>query len=82
MTPKMCYRKFHTGTKNAEFYSDFQTFEKVAKRLNQKNLCGGELLNTVLKDVKPHNSFPLFCRKLYATFSTDSESAAILPRSQ
>jgi hypothetical protein len=44
------------GTKNAELNADFKSIEKVAKRLDLKNLEGRELTHTVLKDEKYHNS--------------------------
>ncbi len=36
--------------KNAEFYADLKSVEKVAKRLTWKKLEGRELLHTALKD--------------------------------
>jgi hypothetical protein len=45
------------GTKNAELNTDFKSIEKVAKRLALKKVEGRELMHTVLKDEKYHNSY-------------------------
>jgi hypothetical protein len=45
------------GTKNEELNADFKSIEKVAKRLDLKNLEGRELTHTVLKDEKYHNYY-------------------------
>ncbi len=43
--------------KNSEFDAEFESTEKVAKKFTGKKLEGWELLHTVLKGEKLHNSY-------------------------
>jgi hypothetical protein len=45
------------GTKNAELDANFKSIEKVAKRIALKKVECRELMHTVLKDEKYHNSY-------------------------
>ncbi len=58
MTKKNCFQIiFIWVSKNADFDAEFESVEKVAKKLTQRKLQGWELLYTVPKDEKVHNSY-------------------------
>jgi hypothetical protein len=67
-------------SKNGEFDAEIESVEKVAKKLTQRKLQGLELLYTVPKGEKVHNSYTFklitfFIDIFSSIFSMDSKSA-------
>jgi hypothetical protein len=57
MPKKNFTKNFNIGTKNAEFDADFESVEKVAKKVTRRKLEGLELLYRVLKGENVHKFY-------------------------